>query len=294
MPGTEEVKDELMDDIFSAAFDEKISGKEPEETKDEEAATKAAEEAEKKAAEEAAAAEKAAEEAAAAKASEPDPEVIALKAQLEETNRKIKEREEAEAAAKAAEEAAKKDIPDPAEQEAWEKFKADWPDQAKIIEKERAARAAEISELKKIVNDLSVAVKAQLDPVVASVAETEQDKFMQPILSAHPDTMDLWESGKIKQWIEKQPQYLQAGYNFAFTDSRATPQDVIAVVTAMKEATGLLKKDDGEAEKAAVKAAEEARLKKMEIPTGVRTSVTAEEDADDFDTAFDQAMKKIK
>jgi len=289
MPGTEEITDVLMDDVFSAAFDEEVAGGEKKvEDPPEDAAQKKAEEeaAAAKVADEA----KAAEEAAA-KASEEtkeSPELLALKAEIEDTKRLLREKAEAEAAAKKAAEA-KAAEPTPEELEAEKKFKEDWPDHATRMERQ----SAELSTLKKELAEL----KEMVSSVGSTVAETEQDKYMKPILEAHPDAVKLHESGDLNKWIAKQPRYLQAGYLFALQSDQATPQDVIEVFNIYKESSGLVKKDaDPEAAQkaAAAKAAEEARLKKMEIPDGSRTSLTAEPDPDDFDSAFEQELKKYK
>lgn len=280
---------ENLDKEFEAAFDEELSAPSDKE-KDDDAELKAAEEAKK--AEELKAAEEAKKAEEAAKKAEPEEkdsaEILALKAQLDEIKAGIKPKEEEPVKGPTpAEIEAQK-----AEQEAWDKFEKDWPDQAGIANKLKAQVAA----LEKKLEDATKALQDKLDPVVESVSEADNQAFLKPILEKHPDALDLYNKGDVAKWIEKQPRRLQAGYVWALNNGKS--EDVIEVFDDYKKANGVgTTEAEKKAAEAAAKAEEEkkaAELKKMEMPGVVRTSVTSEEDPDDFDAAFESEVKSGK
>jgi len=88
---------------------------------------------------------------------------------------------------------------------------------------------------------------------------------------------------KVDAWIAKQPAYLQPTLT-AIVDGGSTEQ-VKSLFADFKKATAVVEPE---------KKVDESRLKRMEAPATVRTSVSAEEEPDDFDSAFDSEAKKMK
>lgn len=299
MLGNEE-QDGVLDDLFGAAFDEEVNGTadesgtvsndgdapgtvKPKEVKD--VAADASNNADTA-------------EIAGGDTKDISSDILALKADIEKTQKMLQDKADAD---KAAADAAAKQVvqdessetPTAAEIAAQEKFRTDWPEHAAAMDKQQQ----QIELLQKTLTDLQTTLKAQLDPIAATVAETEQEKFLKPILEDHPDALDLYNKGILAAWIAKQPLYLKAGYEFAL--NQGTSADVIEVFNAYKKAEGIplkntdQQKDEKEEErKAAERKAAEAKLKKLEVPESVRTSVTSEPDPDDFDSGFEQEMKK--
>ena len=156
-----------------------------------------------------------------------------------------------------------------------------------LLERQATALKAEFT---KILEPL----QAQLTPMVAATATLTQEKFEAAIKTVHPDAYDIIPA--VEAWIEKQPAYLQAAYNNVLDNG--TVAEVSKFLTDYKTATGTAAPDTAAAEKlAAEKATAEAaakKLKKMEAVTTTRTSVTAEADPADFESAWDAGSKSAK
>lgn len=133
---------------------------------------------------------------------------------------------------------------------------------------------------------------AQVAPVVATQQSMAQAEFTKELLAAHSDAYTILPD--VEKWIEAQPKFMQDGYNKVLDEGSAA--DVAEFLTTYKTATGTAapapdpKADEAKA--AAAKAAQD-KLDKMETPIARRTSVTAEPDPEDYDSAFEASIKAL-
>jgi len=135
-------------------------------------------------------------------------------------------------------------------------------------------------------------IMAQMAPVVATQQSMAQAEFTKELLAAHSDAFTILPD--VEKWIEAQPKFMQDGYNKVLDEGTAA--DVAEFLTAFKTATGSAApaadtKTD-EAKAAAAKVAQD-KLDKMETPIARRTSVTAEPDPEDYDSAFEASIKAL-
>jgi hypothetical protein len=291
--GETNTTDALADDLFSAGFDEGLStestqSKEPDEKSPEELTTEEAEATriadEAKAAEEAEATRVADEARAAAEAATAaKPEPVDIKALVAE----------AIAATKAAEPvkeepAAPEQTPEEIAAEA--QYRKDWPEHAERQDQLKK----ELAEIKALLATTVENIKGQIAPVIESAHTSAEEKHINTIYGAHADADKIYPD--VLKWIDTQPKFLQDAYKQTLEKGSAV--SVVELFDTYKTVAGL--KATPEEEDPAKKAAEEAaaaekadRLKRMEGTGTVRTSATAEEDADDFDSAFDIEAKKL-
>jgi hypothetical protein len=129
-------------------------------------------------------------------------------------------------------------------------------------------------------------LQAQIAPLQATSAASAQEQFNNAVKAVHPDAWDLLP--KADEWINKQPEFLRAAYTQVLTTG--TPAQVNEFFTQYKAASGTSSAPDPQV--AADAAAKAARLKKMETPGTIRTSVTAEADPQDFDAGWEAGLKK--
>jgi hypothetical protein len=262
---------QLDDDLFNAAFDEAVGGvddTDPEpkpelKTELEPVEVKAEQDPEPPKAPEVDVKAIVAEAVAAAKAAEPVPPKV----------------EPAPAAPPG---------PSPEELEAEEQFRKDWPEH--VVREEKLK--SEIAELKKTLDEALQSINGKLAPVVESAATTAQERHLQYITNAHADALEI--VPEVEKWVLTQPKFLQPQYNKVLENG--TAQEVVELFDLYKTNTGVGTQKDAAAEAAAAAAQAEkaARLKKMEAPATVRTSVTSEPDPQDFDSAFEAEAKKYK
>lgn len=262
----------LDEDLFSAGFDEAID---PTETKEEESAESAPEVDVKP--EEPAAPEvetpAAKVETPAAKVETPAPvDVHALVAAAVEAATKV--------------EPAKADTPEtpaPSAEElaAEEQYRKDWPEHAAREDRMKA----ELVALKDLLTTTVEALKTQIQPVIETASASAQEKHYNTIAAKHPDADNIIDD--VEKWIETQPKFLQPQYTKVLESGTAS--DVIELFDTYKEATKTVVPDP----KPEVDKTKEDRLKRMEVPTTLRTSVTAEPDPEDFDGAFEQEAKRL-
>jgi hypothetical protein len=157
---------------------------------------------------------------------------------------------------------------------------------ALLAKQEKKVRTDLKAEFEEILKPL----KEQLAPVIASTQATAADQFRTALTAAHPDAYELEKDMEV--WIAGQPEYLQPAYNKVLDEGSAAA--VAKLFTDFKAATGRTSTaaDDKAAKEALAQAEAAERLKKMETPSGTRTSVTAEADPNDFDSAFEAGIKK--
>lgn len=175
------------------------------------------------------------------------------------------------------------EVEDPEVLEALADFKKEWPTQEIAVNAilGKALKAQETALITKFEGKLA-AIEARISPLAETLQSSAAEKHITTITAAHPDAQTIMP--EIEAWIAKQPDYLQAAYNNVL-DNGSTAQ-VVKFLTDYKGATG-------KPAPAAPKV-DEARLRRMETPTTVRTSVSEEADPQDFDSAFDMEAKKLK
>ena len=268
---------EIGSDLFSAAFDEAVGGlgentppadETPEPVADEASVEGASEEPKEKPEEK----------------PEPDPGLVSAPAPQVDVKALVSEIVEATKPQAAP---AEKPVPEaPAlskeEIEAEEQFKKDWPEHA--AREERLKR--ELEALKTTFAETLEALQGQIGPLAQTVQMTAQERHLQTITTAHPDALDI--VPKVEEWIGTQPKIYQGEMKRIIEGGTAA--EVVELLSLYKGATA----PPEQPAKAKTDPAKEARLKRMESPATARTSVTAEADPDDFDSAFEAEAKKYK
>jgi hypothetical protein len=194
-------------------------------------------------------------------------------------------------------EARKKDLPveaaaptapaiDTAELEADDEFRKDWPSHAAKMDK----LTSQIEQLRQMFESSYNSIQQQVAPVVASTAERAALDHENQIKAIHPDAYDLLP--EINKWVSEQPDYLQDAYLRVMDTGNA--KQVNTFLSAFKVATGRTMTLQSAVTERPTVAPVDNRLKRMEAPATVRTSISVEPDVDDFDTAFVQAAKKLE
>ena len=268
---------EIGSDLFSAAFDEAVGGlgentppadETPEPVADEASVEGASEEPKEKPEEK----------------PEPDPGLVSAPAPQVDVRALVSEVVEATKPQVAPAEKPAPEAPalSKEEIEAEEQFKKDWPEHA--AREERLKR--ELEALKTTFAETLEALQGQIGPLAQTVQMTAQERHLQTITTAHPDALDI--VPKVEEWIGTQPKIYQGEMKRIIEGGTAA--EVVELLSLYKGATA----PPEQPAKAKTDPAKEARLKRMESPATARTSVTAEADPDDFDSAFEAEAKKYK
>lgn len=179
--------------------------------------------------------------------------------------------------------------PTAAELAAEEQYKKDWPEQ---YAREQRLKA-QLDEVKNLLATTTEALKGQIAPVLESANVSAEEKHLATIYTAHPDADAILPG--VEKWISEQPKFLQPRFNDVLEKGAAA--DVVELFSTYKKtlpAVADTSSADADADAARIEAEKNERLSKMKTPTSIRTSVTAEDDATDFDSAFDQEAKKYK
>lgn len=270
--------DALDDDLFNAGFAEALGGEVtvPDTTDaDAEAARIAAEEAEAETA-------RISAEEEAAKTVTPEPvDVTKLVADAVAAAQVVKP----EPVAAVVEPATQT----PEEIAAEAQYRKDWPEHAAREDRLRA----QLDEVKGLLATTTTALKEQIAPIANQIATSAEERHYNAIYAAHPDADKI--VPEVQKWVAEQPKFLQPQYTKILSEGSAA--DVIELFDTYKKTVAPATTDDAAAAQAdaeKVRTDNAARLQRMKTPTSVRTSVTAEEDADDFDSAFDAEAKKMK
>lgn len=269
--------DALDDDLFNAGFAEALGGDVtvPDTTDaDAEAARIAAEEAEAETARIAAE-----EEAAKIPTTEATPVVDIQKLVADAVNAAQVVKPEPVAAA------VEPATQTPEEIAAEAQYRKDWPEHAAREDRLKA----QLDEVKGLLATTTTALKEQIAPIANQIATSAEERHYNAIYAAHADADKIVPD--VQKWVAEQPKFLQPQYTKILSDGSAA--DVIELFdTYKKTLTAPAAADTTKADK--LKADNESRLLRMKTPTSVRTSVTAEEDPEDFDSAFEAEAKKMR
>lgn len=192
-------------------------------------------------------------------------------------------------------------------------FAKNWEDHDKVA-KIRERRI--LLGVEQIFREIIAPIAQQLPAIQGSMQEMSGEKMIDTVSKAHPDAVDLMNTGKVDKWINSLPSYLRPGLNSVLENG--TPEQVIELFDDFKEATGIEKPNSKSAaeitaekiiaEKAAADKAEAdaaaraAQNRKVEDNPRVlsmvgvraqRTGVAASIDPTDFDGAFAEAVDKV-
>ncbi len=161
-------------------------------------------------------------------------------------------------------------------------YRKDWPEHAAREDRLRA----QLDEVKGLLATTTTALTEQLAPITNQIAVSAEEKHYNAIYAAHADADKIVPD--VQKWIAEQPKFLQPQFNKVLSDGSAA--EVVELFDTYKKT--IATPDTTKAD--TLKADTEARLLRMKTPTSVRTSVTAEEDPEDFDSAFEAEAKKLK
>ena len=179
------------------------------------------------------------------------------------------------------------------EDKVWSDFKADWPEVAAMMEKKQQSTEAQLAQALAIVKQLT----DQVTPLATAQAQSEDEKFVQTVLTSHKDANTLLPD--LEKWIAALPRHRQVGANFVL--DRGSAQDVVDLYTEFKAETGRGAKDaepdppalpSGAPPQSVADKAE--KLRKMESVSSRRTSHQEPPDSSDFDGAFAEAVDSDK
>ena len=176
----------------------------------------------------------------------------------------------------------------PEEIAAEEQYRKDWPEHA--AREDRLKK--ELEDVKTLLTTTVEALKGQIAPVIESTNLSAEEKHYNTIYTAHADAEKIYPD--VVKWIETQPKFLQPQYTKVLADGSAI--EIVELFSTFKTATGasIQTSDPTKAAEDVKKQETAARLKRMEVTDTVRTSVTSEDDPDDFDAAFEAEAKKLK
>lgn len=165
------------------------------------------------------------------------------------------------------------------------------------IKREKALKALEkkiTSELEAKMSSIQEQFQTKVKPIEDNIVKSEQEAHFGAIRSAHEDFEKYRDDGSILKWIETKPKYIQDSMKLTY--AKGTTADVIDLISDFKRDNGL---ENNNTEHSNVINADrlkaERERKKQEL-TSVPTRRTAVNSsravADDFESAFDEALKK--
>lgn len=166
-----------------------------------------------------------------------------------------------------------------------------------VAKMEGLKREAAFKQLRKELDDFKNEVKSQLQPATDFVVKASEERdqaeeaaHFDTIRESHPDFEKFRDDGSITKWIESKPAYLQGAMKKAY--EAGTFEDVIQLLDDFKHDNNIVteKSQDNVVH---INQEKEARRKAMTSPVTRRGSVNPNTAvAQDFDTAFDEAVTK--
>jgi hypothetical protein len=159
----------------------------------------------------------------------------------------------------------------------------------------------------KRIEDLQTRLDSKVKPIEESLQKTDENEHFKFIKSGHPDFEIYRDDGSILTWIETKPKYLQDALKKTYNEGLAA--DVVELITDFKRENNLLEDknknqhsddaDDKTDNKDVIdlnKKRQEQKDKKKQDLTTVSTKRgavnVAHASASDFDSAWDEAVKK--
>ncbi len=144
----------------------------------------------------------------------------------------------------------------------------------------------------KKISEFAKAMKDVIQPLFDTIEQTSQSTHSEKIKAAHKDFEIYRDNGQLMDWIDEQPEFLKNSYLKVYKGGGT--QDVIDMYTKFKAEKGLVETSDnanGDGKKKT-----DERMKNLETvksrTSGVNIGSTGK--AEDFDSAYDEALAKSK
>ena len=144
-------------------------------------------------------------------------------------------------------------------------------------------------------------ISARMEPVISNLSQTQMDSHLHRILAKHPDALEVRQSPTFNKWMESLPSFAQAGAVHVI--KLGTAEEVVALLDQYKSSTNkntntnTVKPTDKENNTNAVSpemaAALRSGLAVKPGKSGDPNTNTKTVDNDDFDSAWDEAVKKF-
>jgi hypothetical protein len=145
-------------------------------------------------------------------------------------------------------------------------------------------------EVKKIREEFSTKV----DPITKSIQESDKVLHFSSIETAHPGYEKYRDDGSILKWIGTKPRYMQPALKSTYESG--TAEDVIELLTDFKKENNLLEDNDKQPDDSNLidlnKKKEEKKKNLTAVPLKNGSINLKQASKDDFEGAFDEAVKK--
>ena len=146
------------------------------------------------------------------------------------------------------------------------------------------------TEVKKIREEFSTKV----DPIAKSMREGDMQLHFSSIETAHPGYEKYRDDGSILKWIGAKPRYMQPALKSTYESG--TAEDVIELLTDFKKENNLLEDKDKQPDDSNLidlnKKKEEKKKNLTAVPLKNGSINLKQASKDDFEGAFDEAVKK--
>jgi hypothetical protein len=171
-------------------------------------------------------------------------------------------------------------------------------DFATVTQMEGLKRKGELAKISKTLNDFIADVTKRLSehgeklgPVVLKVEKDEATHHFGSIKEAHEDYEKYRDDGSIVKWIEAQPKYLQPAMKETY--EKGTAEDVIQLIADFKKANNINHEaESNKPDSAAAQKKEKKRQALAAVDTRRGAVNSSQTIADDFESAFDEALTK--
>ena len=186
------------------------------------------------------------------------------------------------------------------DQEALAEYEKDFDSVSKMegLKRERALKKLEDRILEKIearAAEIQDKIISRVQPIEESYKKSDEAAHFSTIRGSHPDFETHRDSGAILKWIETKPRYLRESMKATY--EQGTAEDVVDLISDFKTENNLLEADkNNQSRSDNLIDMEKKKAEKKQNLTAVitkRGSVDAGQGrADDFDSAYNEALKK--
>lgn len=186
------------------------------------------------------------------------------------------------------------------DQEALAEYEKDFDSVSKMegLKRERALKKLEDRILEKIearTAEIQDKIVSRVQPIEESYKKSDEAAHFSTIRGSHPDFETHRDSGAILKWIETKPRYLRESMKATY--EQGTAEDVVDLISDFKTENNLLEADkNNQSRSDNLIDMEKKKAEKKQNLTAVitkRGSVDAGQGrADDFDSAYNEALKK--
>jgi hypothetical protein len=174
------------------------------------------------------------------------------------------------------------------EKKQWEDLKADYPELTAMMEKRQTALESALTKTLDFIKNELTPLREQVVPLSARALQAEEQQLLAAVEKVHPDATALY--AELDKWILTLPRHRQIGANMVLDGG--TAQDVSDLYTEFKAATGRTVKAPAGDPPPPAGETQADRLQRMRVVDTRRTVSTAEPDSNDFDSAFEEALKE--